>query len=215
MSKIGLLTAYYPNYKQLADIVLPNLQEYCIKHGYGFYDYVLPEVGVHFSFKRMKMLRELMNYNTDVILCTDIDILITNYNIKIESFLDSKHDFFIAKDVNGINAGNFIVRNTEWSRKYIDFILSKQDSFENDQNVIEAIKDDKEWNSKIKILPHPSINSLMYDEYGERYGIIGDRRIEKPTHEEGNWESKDFLLHLPGMPLERRLEILKGVAVWK
>lgn len=214
--KIGLLTAYYENYKSLANLVVPNLQGYCMKQGYGLYNYILPEEGAHYSFKRMEMLRKLFDYHKiDVILCTDIDILITNYNIKIESFLDDKHDFFITKDVNGINAGNFIIRNTEWSRSFLDFILSKKDSFSNDQNVLESIKDDIFWKPKIKILPHPSINSYHYHEYGENWGVIGDRKIERPTEEEGDWQAGNFLLHLPGIPLEKRIEILKGVEVWK
>lgn len=214
--KIGLLTAYYDNYKPLAEIVVPNLQGYCRKHEYGFYNYILSPLGAHYSFKRIKMLRELFSYEAiDIIFCTDIDILITNHNIKIESFLDNKHDFYITKDVNGINAGNFIIKNTVWSRAFLDFILSKQDSFDNDQVVLESIKDDVQWNSKIKILSHPSINSYIYDNYGENWGVIGDRKIEKPTEEEGDWREGNFVLHLPGIPLDKRIEILKGVEVWK
>jgi hypothetical protein len=214
--KIGLLTAYYNNYKPLANIVVPNLQGYCIKQGYGLYDYVLPQEGSHYSFKRLEMLKKIFSYHDiGVMLCTDIDILITNYNIKIESFLDDKHDFYICKDVNGINAGNFIVKNTEWSRTFIDFLLSKQGSFENDQCVIEAIHNNPEWKSKIKILPHPSINSFDMQYYAPSWGVIGDRKIERPTHKEGAWEAGDFVLHLPGMDLNKRIEILKEVEVWK
>jgi hypothetical protein len=212
---IGVLTSYYANYKSLADLVIPNLQGYCKKNDYVFYNYMLPEGGLHFSFKRMKMLRELLNYGADVILCTDIDILITNYNTKIERFLDSEHDFYITKDVNGINAGNFIIKNTDWSKSFLDFILSKVDSFENDQCVIEAIHNDPEWKDKIKILSHPSVNSYPYDLYAPSWGAIGDRIIERPTHEEGDWKAGDFLIHLPGMTLDKRIEILKGVEVWK
>jgi hypothetical protein len=215
MLTIGVLTSYYANYKSLADLVIPNLQGYCRKNDYVFYNYMLPEGGLHFSFKRMKMLRELLNYGANIILCTDIDILITNYNIKIESFLDDKHDFYITKDVNGINAGNFIIKNTEWSKSFLDFILSKTDSFENDQCVIEAIHNDPEWKDKIKILSHPSVNSYPYDLYAPSWGVIGDRKIERPTHKEGDWQPGDFIIHLPGQPLEKRLEILKGVEVWK
>lgn len=214
--KIGLLTAYYDNYKPLANIVVPNLQGYCQKQGYGLYDYVLPQEGIHYSFKRVEMLRKLFDYHKiDVIFCTDIDILITNYNIKIESFLSDQHDFFITKDVNGINAGNFIIKNTEWSRSFLDFILSKKDSFDNDQNVIEAFKDEAEWKPKIKILSHPTINSYPYDYYAPSWGVIGDRVIERPTEKEGDWKEGNFLMHLPGMNLEKRLEILKDVEVWK
>jgi hypothetical protein len=117
--------------------------------------------------------------------------------------------------VNGINAGNFIIKNTEWSKSFLDFILSKVGSFENDQCVIEAIHNDPEWKDKIKILNHPSVNSYPYDLYSPSWGVIGDRIIERPTHEEGDWQPGDFIIHLPGKTLLDRLEILKGVEVWK
>lgn len=144
--KIGILTAYYRNYISLADMVVPNIQGYCVKQGYSFYEFMPPEIGVHYSFKRIKMLRDILeSEDVDFILCTDIDVLITNYHTRIESFLDSEHDFYICKDVNGINAGVFIIKNTEWAIAFLDAILSKQDSFDNDQNVIDAIKEDVQW----------------------------------------------------------------------
>lgn len=214
--RTGVLTAYYENYKPLADIVVPNLEDYCIRHNYLFCTYIFPSSGVHYSFKRIKAIRDLLNNeDIDLILCLDIDVLITNHNIKIESFIDSEHDFYITKDINGINAGNFIVKNTDWSKSFLDYILSHQETKDNDQEVIESIKEDEIWEGKIKILSHPSINSYPYEHYGPNFGAIGDRKVEKPTTEEGNWGPGNFIIHLPGMPLEKRIELLREVEVWK
>ncbi len=74
---------------------------------------------------------------------------------------------------------------------------------------MELFKDAPGYKEKIKILPHPSINSLLYEEYAPTWGIIGntDTSLPKPTHEEGDWRRGCFICHLPGMTLERRLEI--------
>jgi hypothetical protein len=29
-----------------------------------------------------------------------------------------------------------------------------------------------------------------------------------PTHKDGNWEEGDFVLHLPGLSMQKRIEIL-------
>jgi hypothetical protein len=213
--KIGILTGYYSNYKPLADIVLPNIEEYCINHGYNMYFYVFQPTDIHYSFLRLQKVRELFeSEDIDAVLCCDIDILITNHNTRVESFIDSEHDFYITKDVNGINAGNFIIKNTEWAKEFLDFTLSLQHLYSNDQDVIEGIQE-SEWMDKIKILPHPSINSYPYDYYAPNWGIIGDKKIEKPTHDQGDWKKGDFIIHLPGKPLQERIDILKGVEVWK
>ena len=54
----------------------------------------------------------------------------------------------------------------------------------------------RDW-KRSKFLPHPSINSYLYREYGEN----------RPQTE-GQWFKGDFLLHLPGLPLSRRLAIV-------
>ena len=63
----------------------------------------------------------------------------------------------------------------------------------------------------IEILPHPSINSYLYEEYGDNYGKIVGVQKSKPTHIEGQWEPGDFALHLPGIPNSIRIEIFETI----
>lgn len=205
---ITILTLYFDNYQPLADIVLPNLREYCRKHDYHFYHYQEKNRdGVSYGFSKLELLLLVLYENKhDYIFVTDLDIFITNPEIKIESFIDDQHDFFITEDVNGINAGSFIIRNTEWSKRWIEFILSQREGFANEQLVMQKFMWLKKWRTKIKVLDHPSINSYPYPEYlSEWKQFAGD--AEYPTHEEGNWQEGDFILHLPALSLERRIEI--------
>lgn len=210
--KVGLLTAYYgEDYKQLADVVLPNMRDYCIKNKYTFLPFKLEPNEAQYGFSKIeKCLLALTLDNIDVLLCTDLDVLITNFNTRIESFIDEEHDFFVCKDVNGINTGTFIIRNTDWSKSLLAFILNCRNTLDNEQNAIDWFYK-KEPSHKIKILPHPSINSYLYSEYTPNWGVIGDRKIEKPTHEEGNWQKGDFLLHMPGQSLSKRIEIINRI----
>jgi hypothetical protein len=209
---IAILTVYTEDYKPLADIVIPNLQRYCLKHDYDLYDFKIDHSGVYYGYQKLeKLLAILKEENIDAVLCIDLDVLITNHNIKIESFLDSEHDFYITKDVNGINAGSFIIKSSEWSIKFLRTILHNTSKFECEQNAFEYFNNLPEHKDKIKVLEHPSINSYMYAEYGPTWGIIVDKKIDKPLHKEGNWEIGDFILHLPGITFERRLEIFKSL----
>lgn len=212
MLKVAVLTVYTDNLIELADTVIPNLKKYCDKQGYTLYNYNITGTDMYFGFKKMEMLINILEYqDVNVVLCLDLDTLITNHNIRIESFLDGEHDFYITKDVNGINAGSFIVKNSEWTRSFVNLIYSKRKEFECEQVVMDAFKDVHGNSSKIKILEHPSINSYLYASYGTNWGIIGGTKIEKPTHKEGEWNLGDFIVHLPGLTLERRLEIFKNL----
>lgn len=207
--KTTLLTGYYENYQTLADIVNPNMESYCQKQGYKFYCECL-SANIPYGFWKLEFIHWAFEYgDVDLVLCTDLDVLITNSDIKIESFVDDDHDFYLTKDVNGINTGSFIIRNSEWSRKWLCFILDHQSEFDNEQTAIDYFRNQDEWKEKIKILPHPSINSYPCDLYAPSWGIIGDKKIDKPVHVEGNWEQGDFILHLPGKTLQDRIEIFE------
>lgn len=210
----ALITTASLSWRNLANLVVPIQIEYCNKHKYVHIQRTVPS---EFEFHKIKAVIEVLDEGTDLVFCLDLDTLITNHNIKIESFLDAKHDFYITQDINEINVGAVIVKNTKWSNRLLEEIFLYGNA-ENEQNALKPFMSDP----KVKILPHPSINSYPYDEYAPTYGLIPGRKpllgIEgKPTHEQGNWEQGDFIMHLPGLPMERRLEIFrktKNQIVW-
>ena len=204
--KTRLITMYSPEWQDLANVVMPNLFKYCDRHDYGLTVKVIPAA---YDFRKIKLILAALYAGEDLVLYMDADTYITNHNVKVEGFVDDDHDFYIAQDINEVNAGVLLVKNTDWSKWFLRFILSMADSYSNEQNVIEAGKD----HSKIKILPHPSINSYMYDEYAPTWGLIPGWKpttgsSDKPTHEQGDWRKGDFLLHMPGLPNKRRIDII-------
>jgi hypothetical protein len=175
---------YTPAWQELADIVLPKLEEYCAKHGYKELIY----------YNKMSIL-DLFRY--DIIWILDTDTLITNPEIRFTNFVDNKHDIFICKDINGINSGSWIIRNTEASRNFVSTIVNNFDAPH------EQILMNKYLHMvKVKYLPHPSINSYDYRLYNH-FGLA------VPAHDQGQWQPGDLLLHLPGLSLEKRIEVFK------
>lgn len=209
----SVLTTASHSWQELADLVIPVMYSYCKKNGYGFEVKFIPPT---FEFHKIKAILSALE-TSNVVFCLDLDTLITNHNIKFESFLDADHDFYITQDINEINAGAIIAKNTLFVRGLLNNILMFADA-ENEQNALKPFMD----NPEVKILPHPSINSYPYDEYAPTWGLIPGRSpllgiTGKPTHEQGNWEPGDFIAHLPGLPMQRRLEIfsrMKDQIVW-
>ena len=79
--------------------MLPNFNEYCHRHGYRLLAIQCPE-GPDIGFLKSGVILDHLSGPdpSDVLLCLDLDALITNLNTKVESFLSSPHSMFIAKD---------------------------------------------------------------------------------------------------------------------
>lgn len=201
--QIAIQILYTTGWKDIADIVLPVAKNYCDKHGYKLVDVEYNEPAQSdMGYDKFRWVKKLSVVDVDVIFCLDLDTLITNHGVTVESFLDEEHDFYICKDYNSINAGSFIIRKSLWAESFIDFVLSQQgiDKMYCEQNAIEKYMELNPQEQKIKVLPHPSINSYFYGLYPE---------IPAQTHEQGEWVMGDFILHLPGVSLERRKQILE------
>jgi len=197
--------AYYDHrFDDVAWLSIPSIQRYCLKHGYS--------LTVHRGsfgdpnrlpcFQKTDMAQALMS-GTDVLFVVDVDILITNYAVRLESFLTPKASLFGCEDVNGFNAGLYMVRNTQVGRDLMEFASAygrMAPDGHGDQN---AIRKWIEFNPhEYQRAPHPAFNSYLYEEYGG-----------KRTHEEGQWEPGDFILHLPGCTNQRRIEIMTSEAI--
>jgi hypothetical protein len=211
--KTAILTAHDDNFKELADLVIPNTQKYCDKHGYGFFVYKIESTEHYQGFYKLQELLNLLSFREfDLVWCVDMDVLITNHSIALTDFIDQDNELYITKDVNGINAGSFIIKNTAWAKLFLMSVLDlmKDGKFECEQDAINYLVEAC-WD-RVKFLPHPSINSYIYDEYGApKWGRIKEGETLKPTIKEGNWERGCFALHMPGVPQGRRVEIVKNI----
>lgn len=196
---------YTLDWMSMAEITVTNNEEYARLHKYSF----IPEIfeSNYSGYSKFETIQKLFLYTeTDVVFSLDCDALITNHAITVEKFLDKEHDFYICKDYNGLNAGSFIIKKSQWSYQFINYVLDQKgkDGMYCEQNGIEAYMREYPNSEKTKILPHPSINSYLYENYPE---------IPLQTHQQGQWEASDMILHLPGIGYDKRLGILKNIKV--
>lgn len=211
MSKVAIHTHFTNNWEELASITIPNTQRYADKHGYDFHIEKYPDGNVDFV-KTKTALKLLDEY--DVVFCLEADMLITNHAVKVESFIDDKSAFYLCVDVNGVNGGSFIAvgENGGLVLKYTNDAPKTQHEYSltTEQNVWEHISHIEAVLLKVKILHHPSINSIPY-KYYHNYGYINYNGQPEPTHEQGNWQPSDFICHLPGKPLSERISIFNEI----
>lgn len=202
---------YTQSWLDIAKIVVPNIIGYCQKHGYSWNIQCISEP--YDAFEKIRQIQGIFQRNeADVVMSMDCDAIITNYTVKIEDFIKDKGWLFLCKDYNGINCGVFIVVNNGYSKIGLDCLLAKQynlgvyceqDALDSYLKVIEPIAIKYNYPT-VEILPHSSINSYKYELYPE---------IPPQTHEQGQWQEGDFVLHLPGIGMEKRKEILENIKI--
>lgn len=214
--KIALATIHSKTYLPLADITWSkNRLVYSQIHGYEpvvrseFGDLILnPQT---LGFEKIRLIRDLLvNHNFDMVYWCGCDTLITNFTIKLESFLYDGFDITIAPDFNVINADSFLVRNSPFTISWLDRILSFSNSPHylnhpwGDNAVIVDIY--PEFQSKIKVVPQKFMNSYPYDIFIKQYNLKNscDR-----LGLNGNWSKGDFLIHFPSLQFDYRIELCK------
>lgn len=200
MNKIVCCTMFSAEYKELADISIPNLFAYCKKQGYDLR--VITLDNNKWEYIKHEVFKELFDLGYDVIWYKDIDSLVMDLKKPITDFIDDAHSFFITKDFNELNGGSVIIKNTDKGRRFNDSVLSKREEFENEQNYYNYPIAINWFADTILVLPHPSINSYDYSLYPECKEYWG-------LEEKGDWRPGNFVIHFPGLGINDRVEMLK------
>lgn len=215
--RIGVASIYDSNYADLGSRTIEdNCKKYCDKHGYDLHvktegfeigNYMYP---IHLGFEKIYFLLELLKTNKyDWLYWRGADTLITNFNTKLEYFVDNNYHFIIGLDVHGINADSFLIRNSPQGINLFETILSLKDKAPEEQFVIKHLYNTH--NEIIKLMPQKFFNSYNYDLYlsEEEWNTHGVQPESIPKQDQlgyyGNWDVGDFLIHWPGLRNDIRL----------
>jgi len=207
--RICLQLLYTEGWVNLAKIIVPNIVNFCRKHGYTWNIQCFPEpCPSDFGYEKLRQIKNIFDNNeADVVWSVDCDLLITRYDWKVEDLINDKDSFYITYGANTYNAGSFIFKKSEFTYWLIEHLLSKQgqDGMHCEQDAIcDYIKEFGV--ESICILPHPTINSFMYPLPPEWPDVIKEK--------DGNWlEGSSYVLHLPGISMQDRYRILSSTPV--
>jgi mannan polymerase II complex MNN10 subunit len=193
------------NYASLAEKTLDNNKvPYCIKHGYPLIVKTDNWRNIPMGYEKAFLIQTAFAEYPDCewVFFSECDTLITNMDIKLEDIVknEQKH-FVIPVDVNGINAGNFFVRNTVEGRNYMQAMIDSIGRFEHEQAfIIDSYFYSKTHADIISLYPQRSFNSYDYNIWGDAYPYGLDM-----FGNNGRWSPGDFIIHFPGKSLEDRL----------
>lgn len=226
-----------PEWLDLAAITCATHRAYCDRHGYDYhldisdiYERVRPTkrgepIGQSVPIKyKIKFLLfehflqpESCGKDYDWVVWLDSDLLITNYEIPLEKFFNSKRaadglgpdnlgflgDVILTHDVNGLHATVIMVRRTPYGLGYV--------YFNRDAGMRYFMEDD--WSDQLSqrmALQTPPYSRLIWYHSIKALcamppGIY--TQIPRDAREIYEWSEGDFALHLSALPLATRVEI--------
>ena len=184
------------NYSDLAAITDAPKREYCERYGYQFH--VLDEMkySTITGFNKIHFTLDLFKQHPEIewLLFSECDAMITNLNIRIEDKIDNDYHFIVPVDRLNINSGNFLARNSEQGRAYLQMIVDSEQAYKDvawaeQQVIIDTIE---QYQDIVKIVPQKYMNSYepeIYDYCDARFDVLGNS---------GAWEPGDWIVHWPG-----------------
>ena len=192
--KITLLTAASKEYWEVLKLSAPNKLEYCLRHGLQLS--VRQHEALNLAQERNAIMREELE-NCHWLAFMGADTLIMNHRIDLRLYTDNDYDMIIGKDIHGINNDVFFLKDGASSRAFLRNVSNTLYSLGgNDQDAMQRVIEDSP-DFKVKYVHQRLFNSYLYSEYSY------------PDDRMGSYQAGDFLLHLPGIPNTRRIEIMK------
>jgi len=127
----------------------------------------------------------------------DLDTLIMNFNITLESIADKSYDMIISEDCQGLNSGSVLFRNTQWTLEFLESVYQTNDKhFVHDVEdlweqaainyLYKRYKETYEKNNRIKVVHQKTFNSFP------------EETTKTPRCRPGRYEENDFLVHFAG-----------------
>ena len=124
-------------YKEITKYGRLTKVNYCKKHNYDFFDDEEDNVDNSrpLAWSKINIIKKYIS-NYDYVVWIDGDSHIMNQKIKLEQIIrdwSQDKDFTVAQDKQLINTGVILIKNTEWSKKFLDLIYD-QVQFKNHSN---------------------------------------------------------------------------------
>ena len=184
------------DYQDLADLTDAPKQEYCERYGYEFHVLKETRYSPIMGFNKIHYVLDIFKQRPDIewLLFSECDAMITNMTVRIEHRIDNDYHFIVPVDRLNINSGNFLARNSEPGRAYLQMIVDKEEEYKTEswaeqQVIIDTFPD---LSSIVKLVPQRDMNSYephIYDYCDASRDIMGNS---------GAWEPGDWIVHWPG-----------------
>ncbi len=101
---------------------LPNKRRYCEAQGYSLSVHETPiDPNSAPSWQKIPWILKHLE-DSDLVLWSDADALIMNFDLKVEDLIDDDFDLVLGSDANGVHCGNLIVRKSALTQKFFKWV---------------------------------------------------------------------------------------------
>lgn len=212
--------------KDLMDRVVANRNAYAKQYGYTVINAndLIDKSRPPAWSKLIAMENHLASNKFDYILYIDMDVIIMNPSIQLESFIVPGKDLTMTQDWNGLNSGVWLARNSEWTRWFLTTAFEQKQlvqkkspegisyPFEYEQRAFHFLTNSEVWQqrklphyrgdveeikSHIFTVPQCALNSYVLHPLDYR----GDREVSQ--YVEG-----DFLVHFAGKKGQMKTDLM-------
>lgn len=223
--RVAIITAFDAKYAPIADVTLQPMRDYAARHGYGLMlgRYHEDPTDLRTYGDRGKIDLYQIHYDAhDVLMWLDVDVLVTNPEIRIEDVLGDR-PFLWTYDGNGPCSGFWIARCNEpvgltFQKVQNEAALGRsviaREAWDPHRMTLQfepsGSSDQMVMRSLMGIPPYAEV--LKHCVSGKEAGHCYDNRIlDWPKHYDylSHWEPGDWLYTLPSVPLERRRILLE------
>lgn len=201
--KIQFVTQHSDEYSELAKVSLQSRIKYCKKHGYNLHVQTTPLTNLGPAWDKIHLIINHLK-ESDVVIWNGIDVVFMNMEFKVEDILNQfpDHSIILTTDHLGINSDNMIFRKSIWSEQFLNAILFLGYNLFKDHVWVEQ-------ESIIRFATsQPYVDKIAYVEQNKMNSYLNDL-YDRPLNWTGNYNKGDWLIHLPGLPNEQRIKIIK------
>jgi hypothetical protein len=129
---IHIVTYYTPTgaYKEIGLLGASSKEIYAARQGYEFHRFTEQfDPKWNPSWQKVYALLKVMRAAApgDWLFWSDADSILLNHRLKLDRLVGTNADLIISKDGIGINAGEFLIRCSDWSIGFLESLFQHED----------------------------------------------------------------------------------------
>jgi hypothetical protein len=225
---IAVLVIYDENYETMKNLTVDhNIQQYCDLHGYTLIACKINSTERSPQWYKIHESIDVLKSNEfEWLFFIDLDCLIMNPTIRLESIIDDNYSFIIPSqntpsndtpiitpfDTDNIITSQFLVKNDEFGIKILEDIWEAKElsgnfnfyEFDHEQRQTKITIQKEEFKPYVKIIEEKTLNRFWY--MNSPFMTLNNIGVNDLV-----WKPGDFIVHVTGYKKEEKIKLLSDL----
>lgn len=237
ISKLSIIVLHTTNATH-CNCAQESVENYATKHGYDYYLVTARSkrripMSKHIKFEKYALVRELLMYQSKLVLLLDCDVAITNHSI-IALDVWKNHTYpttnlLVSRDAwwqNGvpINTGVLFFRNSTWTHDLLKAVIKKGEIPSKSAQFGSSgdLKDQPRLIKELLLRKEMVLQSNNSDLQFQNVAVVSQRvmnsfkrrgQMYKFDPLESRWRKRDWVLHATGSSTKARYNVMKDKGI--